>query len=76
MRKAPLLFLRIKFLCLPQTDQQYPGVTIFCQINAPGTEAENESLSVSDPNDIDSDCVNVGIPQHYVMKIWLLRSVQ
>ena len=42
--------------------------TVFRRINAPGAEAENEPSTWC-------DCVDSGIPQHYVLKIQL-RSVQ
>ena len=32
----------------------YDTTTVFCQINTPGVEAENESLSLSDFNEINS----------------------
>ena len=50
-----------------------PTNTVFCQINTPGAEAENEPLILSDFD--ESRRVDTWMPELYVLKIWF-RSVK
>ena len=62
-----------KFFTWPTIKWAWTWHTVFGRINAPGAEAQNKLLTLSDLNDIHY--VTPWVPEHWVLKIWL-GSVQ